>query len=480
MKNVTKEIFLNGIICPLLGWYIRNDVYREELSAGDKFRIEQGLEIGKRARALYPDGVLVSDLNPISAAEKTKELLKGGTPVIFEGTFLKDNYVARADILRRTEEGWHLYEVKSGINDREEYIDDMTYTAMVLDRCGLDISGISLLLVSKDYRLGMPDKKLFVEIDHTDDVLTRVEEFKPYWQQVEETTRAETKPEPCLIYECRQCEMFDECLGKDVKNHIFQLPRLSQSRFGDLVESGITRIEDIPPDFSLTDNQKRVRACVVTGEIFIGENLKQSLESISFPAYYLDFETVMTAIPLYPDIAPYTQIPTQYSIHKCYSLEDDPDPKAYLASDPTKDCRRELAESLINNLGEEGSILTYSVFERAVINGLMALCPDLSEKLTALSERMVDLEAVIRKNFYHPGFHGSTSIKNVLPVLVSDMSYEGMPIADGDTAMATFAYMAMGRYEAGEAEIIKRQLLEYCGLDTMAMVKLHRRLIEYV
>jgi hypothetical protein len=272
--------------------------------------------------------------------------------------------------------------------------------------------------------------------------------------------------------------MFGECLGKGIENHIFQLPRLSQSRFGDLIESGITRIQDIPPDFSLTENQKRVRNCVVSGQVFIGENLKRSLESISFPAYYLDFETVMTAIPLYPDIAPYTQIPTQYSIHKCSTLEAEPEHKEYL-SDPSRDCRRELAENLIRDLGEEGSILIYSVFEKVVINSLMALYPDLSGRLTALTERMVDLEAIIRKNFYHPEFHGSTSIKNVLPALVPDMSYSGMPIADGDTAMVTFAYLAMGKYEAGEAEMIKRQLLEYCGLDTLAMVKLHRRLLEF-
>ncbi|MFC1901139.1 DUF2779 domain-containing protein, partial [Chloroflexota bacterium] len=328
MKNVTKQIFLNGLSCPTLGWLLRSGELAytkdEDLSLGVKFRIEQGLEIGKRARGLYRDGVLVSDLNPVSAARITEGLLKGGsTPVIFEGAFLTDNYAARADILRRKENGWHLYEVKSGINDRDEFIDDMAYTAMVFERCGLNISAVSLLLVSKDFRLGMPNEKLFTEIDHTEEVLARVEEFKPFREQVEEATRAAEKPEPCLIYECRQCEMFKECFGKGVENHIFEIPRLSQSKFGDLVESGISRIEDIPSGFSLTENQNRVRDCVVLGEIFTGDNLKQSLESISFPAYYLDFETVMTAIPLYPDIAPYTQIPTQYSIHRCSGLYDE-------------------------------------------------------------------------------------------------------------------------------------------------------------
>ena len=184
----------------------------------------------------------------------------------------------------------------------------------------------------------------------------------------------------------------------------------------------------------------------------------------------------MTVIPLYPDIAPYTQIPTQYSVHICQDIDSTPEHREYLA-DPTRDCRKELAGSLIGDLGTEGSIVSYSAFEKSVINSLMRWFPNLSQSLDSLSERIVDLEAIIRKNFYDPDFHGSTSIKTTLPVLVPEMSYDGMEIADGDSAMAAFAYLAMGKYEAGEAEVIKRQLLKYCEQDTLAMVKLHRKLL---
>ncbi len=485
MKNVSKQIFKNTLACSTLGWLQRtgeigNETAKDELTMGERFRVEQGIEIGRRARELYPEGLLIDDTDLTSASKKTGRLMKDSSvSVIFEGAFLIDGFVARADVLRRKGKDWHLIEVKSSVNDKEEFIDDMAYTAMVVDRCGFNISGVSLLLVSKDFRLGMENEKLFVEIDHTDEVLARVEGFKPFWQQIEEITRAPVKPEPQLIFECRKCELFQECLGRDIENHIFDIPRLSQSKFDALAELGIVFIEAIPSGFSLTENQARIRDCVLSKKPFVGDSLKSELTSISWPACYLDFETVMTAIPLYPDIAPYTQIPTQYSIHKYSDVGLAIEHLEYLA-DPSKDCRKELVQNLINDLGEDGSIIIYSNFEKAVISSLVRLYPDLSEKLNSLVGRMIDLLAIIGKNYYHPDFHGSTSIKVTLPVLVPEMSYDNMEIADGDSAMAVFAYLALGKYEGREAETVKRHLLEYCKQDTLAMVKLHQKLAEYV
>ncbi|MEW6408663.1 MAG: DUF2779 domain-containing protein [Nitrospirota bacterium] len=482
MRSVSKEIFLNAFACPTLGWLLRSGrVAKTELTLGEKFRIEQGIEIGRRARELYPDGLLIHDMDIMSASKKTKSMMNDpNVSTIFEGTFLIDGFVARADILKRKGKSWWLIEVKSSVNDKEEFIDDMAYTSMVIDRCGFNISNVSLLLVSKDFRLGMENKKLFVEIDHTGEVLIQVEEFKPFWQQIEEITRAQIKPEPQLLFECRKCEIFKECIGKDIENHIFNIPRLTQSKFDELTERGIACIEDIPDGFRLTENQVIVRDCVQTKKPFVGYELKSVLKSIRWPAYYLDFETVTTAIPLYRDIAPYTQIPTQYSIHKCSKPGHIIDHKEYLA-DPNKDCRRELTEKLISDLKGEGSIIIYSNFEKAVINSLGKLYADLLQKLNSLIDWMIDLEAIIRKNYYHPGFHGGTSIKNTLPVLVPDMSYDDLEIADGDSAMAAFAYLALGKYnEAREIESTKRGLLEYCKQDTLAMVRLHKQLVEYV
>lgn len=480
MRKVSKHVFLNAMTCPTLGWSIRAGQIAEKATPADRLRMEQGIEIGRRARELYREGILVDEQDIASAAGKTKSLMDDpNVSVIFEGTFSVDRYSTKADILRRTADGWHLVEVKASANDKKEFIDDMAYTAMVILRSGTHISGVSILLVSKDFRLGMENEKLVVEIDHTQDVMEQVEKFKPMWDQVDNLTSSAEKPPAELRFDCRKCDTFGECLGQSIENHVFDLPRLSKSKFEKLNALGVVSIEEIPDDFKLTDNQKRVSDSVHSNQPFIGDDLESELQAISKPCYYLDFESVMTAVPLYEGVAPFAQLPTQYSIHRCGSPGQIATHSEYIA-DPHKDCRRELAERLIHELGDEGDILVYTNFESRMINGLISEYPDLANDLQALQSRLVDLAAVVRRNFYHPGFHGSTSIKRVLPVMVLGMSYDALEIADGDSASAEFAFCAMGKYDEGKVKSIKEQLLAYCKQDTLAMVKLHESLLALV
>lgn len=337
------------------------------------------------------------------------------------------------------------------------------------------------MLVSRDYRLGMVDTDLFVEIDHTAEVLERAAEFEGARVAIEALTRAEAKPEPRLMLECRRCDLFTECLGAGVENHIFDLPRLSRKRFDELSEMRITRIPDVPAEFPLTQPQARVRSCVISGKASVSPALGEDLGAVVWPAWYLDFETVMTAVPLYPDLAPYELVPTQYSVHGCSSL-GIVESHADFVADPAKDCRRELTEKLLGDIGEAGSIIAYSGFEARVINALAEHFPDLAEALTALVSRIVDLEAILRRDYYHPAFHGRSSIKVTLPVLVpkDELSYDDLDgIAEGDSAAAAFAMLALGIYPGPEdTETILGQLRDYCRMDTLAMVELHRRLAE--
>lgn len=135
------------------------------------------------------------------------------------------------------------------------------------------------------------------------------------------------------------------------------------------------------------------------------------------------------------------------------------------------------AEALIDILGKQGSIIVYSSFENVRIGKLAESYPDIRDELLAINDRMVDLLKLIRTNIYHPEFKGSFSIKTVLPVLVPEMSYKGLSVGDGDTAIALFAKMAMGKVD--DVEGARNSLLAYCEMDTLAMVKLHNVLAEF-
>lgn len=485
MRSVSKEIFLNTLVCPTLGWVLRNEdilglTDSDHLTAAHRFRIEQGVEIGRRARLLYPGGTLVSGPSFATSCDLTRSCLPDPSiNAIFEGAFQAGAYATRADVLVRQGDAWRVTEVKSNTNFTPELVDDLAYTTMVLTRWGLSISSASLLLISKEYRLGMDDQHLFVESDYTVEALARAEELESAMDLVEALTSASAKPEPELKYACRQCPLFHDCTGKGVEHPVFEIPNLREQKFNTLNEAGIISILQLPEDFALTENQKRVTESVRTRTTYIGATLGRELDRIEWPAHYLDFEVAATAIPLYQDVAPYERVPFQYSAHKCNGIGEITNHLAFLA-DALGDPRRELAQRLILDLSGTGSIIVYSGFEKAIINGLAALFTDLNRELNSIIARLVDLHDVLRRNFYHPGFKGSTSLKTTLPILVPGMSYDHLPINNGESAMAEFSLLVLGRYSDGEAATVRSGLLEYCKLDTLALVKLHAHLAEFV
>jgi hypothetical protein len=449
MGFITKELFLAVLTCPTKGWRQQRETAPKPLSPADQLRIEEGMEIHTRARGLFPAGVMVTGSNR-ECLRRTQELLSDpDTRVIFEAAFVHGGFIAKADILVRADAKWKLIEVKSNVNDGDELVDDLAYTVFVAQGAELPMSSCSLLLISKDFRLGMPDEKLFVEVDHTDDALGRAAEFQGRGDEISEVLSSTEEPQAELRWECKGCGFFDTCVGEGIQNHIFELPRISHTRFCQLRDLDIDCIEDIPADFALTQMQSRVRQAVKAGLLYVDmDELRDALGSIRYPAYYLDFETMQTALPQYEDIAPYEQIPTQYSLHICDEKGEELEHKDYLA-DPSKDCRRTLAENLIQDCGGKETIVVYTNFEKTIINGLARLFPDLAGDLNRLIGRLFDLCDVLRKYLYYPEFRGSFSIKRVLPVIVPFMSYAEMAVDNGLDASALFAYLVKGQYRGG-------------------------------
>lgn len=471
--KVTKEVFLEALKCQARGWFVRN-IDAAAPSAGDQMRMMEGQEIHKRARGLHAHGVFAGDV------KATQRLIAEGTAkVIFEAAFEADGFAARADMILPTGKGIHLVEVKSSLHAdeevKDELIDDLAFTAMVLRKAGLRIVKAELLLLSRDWRLGMPESKLFAGTDHTKPVLARADEFEKLSASVAKSVLGKASPSAAPILACKDCGYFEaDCLGKGIENPIFDLPRLSPKKFEALEEATVLTIEDIPLDFELTDNQERVRQAVVSGKPWCDKTaLRDLMAEVVWPAVYLDFETLKTALPLWPGIAPHEQVVTQYSVHVCDRLGEVKHHREHLA-DAKGDRRRKLAAQLLADADGSGSIIAYHAsFEKTVISNLAERFSDLRGALRNLINRMFDLERVFTKAYYHPAFRGSSSIKVVLPVLIPSMGYDGMEIGDGDTAIVAFARMASGACNAKEEAKLRKGLLDYCRQDTLAMVRLH-------
>jgi hypothetical protein len=458
-----------------LGWKTKRGELPRLEGLNNELLFMEGRKVHKLSYELFSRAVNAQKRNIDEAAAYTAQILQNPeNTTILEASFVAQGFSVRADIIEKNSEGfWTLYEVKSGSKYKAKYVTDLAYSAMVMSKAGIILDRFELKHLSNDYRLGMPVERLFSSIECTQKVKAKLEEFLNIFDKAKAEIEGEIMPAPYLKRSCKNCPLFESCMGKGVEKHIFDLPRLSVLAIDELTAMGADTIDKIPEDYELTEMQKIVKNCMLSDCEYVSQNLKTELEKIKKPYYYLDFESVTTIMPLYNDIAPHTQLLTQFSIDKSENLGEISRHFEYIA-DHTRDCSREIAEKLAQYLGDEGSIITYASFEKIAISKLASMFEDLREPLLKITERIIDLELLVRKNYYNINFHGRSSIKKVLPVMIKDMNYDGLEIGEGGDAAAAFAFMAMGLYDEEKIKKTKEDLLTYCAQDTFAMLKIHQ------
>ncbi len=476
--NITKQLFLDALFCRAFAWQDSRGLLPAPSDSSDQFKRHQGEEIGALARACYPQGILVSQKSMKEALKETSELLNSpdGT-VLFEPAFQWGPFSTRADILIKNGTTWELIEVKAAVRIKARFKLDTAYTSMVIESSGLPLSKMELLYLNRDFSYGGEAGELFMKEDLTGDVRDLTTGFTGLRESLISDMEQPEKPRIPFSRNCKNCPGFKNCFDFDLSAHLISLPFLPRKVYEALLAKGIDRITLIPSTVKLNAQQSLMKISLETGETTISSTLKRELEKIIWPGFYLDFETTMSALPLYPGTGPYEQILTQYSIHICPAPGCIISHKEYLAA-PERDCRRELAENLIKDLEGDGSILVYSGFEMRMIKNLMGLYPDLTEELQKLLPRLVDLEKIIKHGIYHPGFKGRSSIKKTLPSLVPHMSYENLSIQNGSAALTVFAEMARGMIPREKFPRLREDLLNYCKQDTLGMVRLHEALLQ--
>ncbi len=480
--TITKSDWLDAGQCLLMAWFGLRAAPIPPNEA-ERFRMEQGQEVGSLARELHPGGTLVSKRGGKTAVEITQDLIADAAiETLFEAAFQAGPFAAKADILRRQDGAWHVLEVKSSFSDTskiKELVDDLAYTVFVLRRAGQHITKASLVLLSRTFRRGDGPDRLFEIIDKTEEVNARVAEFDGAADNIARALFDDVQPTPRLVSVCRSCTFFDdECLGTGLAHTVLEIPGLHHTKLKRLSAAGIIDLSLAPDDLNLNERQERARHSASSGNALVEAGLGAALESIEWPCHYLDFETVATVLPLYDGHGCHRQTLTQFSIHHRDSIDSEPRHSEYLA-DATKDCERELAEALIEALGQRGSIIVYTGFEQTRIKALRDEFPGLAGPLQAiLDHRLVDIERIVADHVYHPDFRGSFSIKKVLPALVPGFSYAGLAVADGNTAIMRFARMARDEVSGAAVGVTRQQLLDYCKMDTLAMVRLHKTLCQ--
>ncbi len=256
------------------------------------------------------------------------------------------------------------------------------------------------------------------------------------------------------------------------------MPRISSKKMHELSSRGIESIHDIPDSFSLSEIQSRVKKSVQKDKAIFEATMKKELKHLSYPIYFMDFETINPAVPRHKGMSPYNMLLFQWSVHVMKSRKSKPDHYEFL-HDVTSDPREKFITSLLSVLEEhkKAPIVVYNQgFESGRLSELAVFFPKFSKRIDRIKKRLWDLLPVIRKNVYHPDFCGSFSIKNVLPVLIPGMSYKNMKVADGREAGIVYEKMIYDNLSCREKKALKNNLLKYCCQDTLAMVKLLERL----
>lgn len=484
MQNyLTKSKYLNGLQCHKRLWY--EDNYPEKGSSRSKAQdrtSRQGKEIGARARALFPEGILIRDRSLLKSTEQTETAIRDGASCIFEASFIFEDIWVRCDILQKDGDSWNLIEVKMSTSVKKEHLPDLAIQKYVLTGCGIPISKTQLMYVNNECMY--PDlSDLFITEEATerveslmDNVYSDIEAFKAILD-------AGNEPDVRIGKRCDDpypCPFKAYCWeAVPAEKSIFTIPRLSWQKKDALIKEGIFQMGELPADFSLTDNQQTYVDYVFRGQTEIyTEAVRAQLSDLEYPIHFFDFETDNPPVPKFQGLRPYQHFPFQYSCHTWQS-DGTVTHDEYLHTD-TNDPRLPLVKSLLDTISDKGSVVVYSAsFESQRLEDLAEFLPKYAKPLRSIQSRLWDQLVIFRKYYKHPGFQGSNSLKSVLPVLVPSLGYDELEVQDGREAQAVWCLMLDSKNER-EKEAMIRNLKEYCKLDTRAMVEIHKVLLRHV
>ena len=483
MTRLSKSRIMSSLQCLKR---VHLEINRKDLihySKATEAAFALGHEVGELAIRLYggSNGTFIeyNGGNFTAALAQTEQLMTSLLPApIFEATLQHDGVLVREDILlphvENGKSGWRIVEVKASTKVKPEYVHDCAVQAWVHIESGHPLSGISLAHINNQfiYQGDGNYDGLLLENDLTE-VVFELLPAVPIWVERAREAVAGPLPEVPVGQHCTSpyaCPFLDYCWPHDSEYPIRGLGG-GRKQLGIWVMDGYRDIRDVPSFEISSETQLRIHRVTLQGEPELLPGARAFVEALAYPRFYLDFETVGPAIPLWAGTRPYQALPFQWSCHieRARGVMDHAEFLDLSGQPPM----RALAEAMIEALETEGPVLMYTSYERGVINGLAAMFPDLAGALQALSDRLVDLHPVTRINYYHPDMLGSWSIKAVLPTIAPDMDYAKLEgIQEGMAASNAYLEAIHPETTPERKEAIRKELLKYCKHDTEAMVRL--------
>lgn len=490
--GLSKSKYKDFCQCPRLMWlnqYCSSEIPDDPQAES---RIKAGQAIGELAKGLFGDYYDVTtrteddELDIAVMLDKTDKCVTSGEEVICEAAFSFENNYCAVDILRSQDGGYAIYEVKSSTGkELEKYYDDIAYQKYVLEKCGINVTGTYLIYVNSDYVLdgALDIHQYFVIKDVAEDIsgaYNSVESNLPLAHQT-----IECFEEPCseMGEYCKNCPFLNRCSKNDASRaSVFDLYNMRFGKKIKLFKEGMVYFEDIKDD-KLTNVQKTQIECTLEDKEYIDtQGIKSFLRQLSYPLYFLDFETMQPAIPEFQGTHPYQQIPFQYSLHYIEEEGGELHHKEFLGISG-EDPERALAEQLCNDIPMNVCTTAYNKkFECSRLKEMADRFPDLSEHLLNIMDHIIDLLDPFQAGMYYlPAMGGSFSIKKVLPALFPDdpaLDYHNLEgdVHNGGEAMNIFPLIK--DMEPVDQQRARESLLRYCELDTFAMVKLWEKLVE--
>lgn len=492
-KSISKTDFILYRECAKNAWLRihKRDIF--DANKPTEFELalmETGNDVEIEARKLFVDGVLVENRDEIGQ-EETRKLIDEKASTIFQPVFELDGFLAACDILRYDKEldGYIITEIKATSSKKADpHLYDIAFQVVLLRKVGLNIVRANLMYLNKDYvRDGeLILAELFKIEDVTEDVNNLVSDVEVEMETAKKYLNETSEPsgECTCVFKgrSRHCSTFVYNNPKVPEYSVHHISRigLSKKKLTDLIDSGVYSIDDIEPDFKLTDIQRNQVDVHQSGEPMISKGeIARELNNLVFPLYFLDYETYPCAIPRFDGFSPYNQIPFQYSLHILATPDGELEHREFIHTDMDNPSPN-LARALKEVIGTSGSVLVWNKsFELGINEQLAVRLPEFREMMDNIKERVYDLEDIFKQQLHvHPKFKGRTSIKFVLPTLAPELSYKDLEIQEGGAASTSWNEIVTPGILDEKKTRLTEALKKYCALDTYAMYAIWKNLHE--